>query len=1182
MEPANTWQNEDDWAKVAAEAESWQANDTGDAWDQSSTNAQQPGAAGSEVQWYDDNNEENEKISDHGKAPDNAWANDPAPDVSQQNWDGQDTNKKAEPTSNEDEAESFDSVENIIEGPWPSTLDYLRNHYLLLRENALQPLREAVEYIRSAPDSDEEVKRNYGIYDNVNVCGITMAKKGLAVRVKFGLGRVGKNIHWGQSKRLIGGSLVALVSPDKSITKLAIVASRSLELVQRNPPELDLFFGRAEDFELDSTQDWIMVEHRSAYFEGQRYTLTALQRMVEERFPLSEHLVNVDQNIPPPKYAIENPIRDLRSVFDVHDDQASLQRVDMVNDWPTKESSMLDESQMNALQNILTKQVSIVQGPPGTGKTYISVQALKILMNNMKPGDPPIIISTHTNHALDQLLRHVAEFEPDFVRLGGRTKEEGKIKERVLFELKQNQRPPPFKGQRAWYAIEGQIEKLITPLVKREAGPNSRDVFDLELLRELGVLTHQQANSVVEAAKQWKSYDAYNEDDPMLIWIGKQLEPVKQRHDPVLVGYEDIDDNNDKGFEVLMDDEAEQGIATADDEEGEKLGGTFWQLGDTWTGKGSDNKASRDHARELLKTKTDLSKIRPSDRGIVYRHMQRQAKAKIVERIQKLFPQYQSLCEDRMIWRFEFEESILKQQKVIGLTTTAVSKYRGLISSLKPKIVLIEEAAETLEAPVIATCMDTVEQLILVGDHQQLRPSVQYAALERAPYHLNISLFERLVRNKLEYRILTRQRRMKPEIRRMLKPIYGNNIRDHNSVCSLLERPPIKGMGGLTTWFLTHEYQDERDQESSSFNIYEGELIMGLVQYLRYNDVPGKDITILTFYNGQRRLIRKLFKDDEIARGDPTINEIKLVTVDSYQGEENGIVILSLVRSNFDGKIGFIGINNRICVALSRARRGFYIFGNAQLICTESKLWSEVISDMFNGSVSKPAKNEERPTGPGVNPFLPPQRIGFTLPLWCERHQRRFWIQSPLDWQRNVGGCDLWCRGRLPCGHACKELCHPWRHDVYSCRDECRRNMMCGHRCERACFEPCECSHACARRAREAEESGVFSPPASARDTHNVDASNRVTQEPARSSHNSPAPSQVSERPQVDGSEDRPATRSRKDKGPPRVRLIDIDDEAGHEIDATLAKVEWNQEGDVRKTWTTSWMRRREGENLMD
>lgn len=64
--------------------------------------------------------------------------------------------------------------------------------------------------------------------------------------------------------------------------------------------------------------------------------------------------------------------------------------------------------------------------------------------------------------------------------------------------------------------------------------------------------------------------------------------------------------------------------------------------------------------------------------------------------------------------------------------------------------------------------------------------------------------------------------------------------------------------------------------------------------------------------------------------------------MDNFQGEENDIIILSLVRSNEDAVIGFLKIENRICVALSRAKHGFYLLGNMQNLKAGSKQWREI------------------------------------------------------------------------------------------------------------------------------------------------------------------------------------------------------------------------------------------------
>ena len=1083
---------------------------------------------------------------------------------------------KLETTQEEDDAyESFENVSNIIDAPWPSKMDYLRTHYLLLREDALRPLRESVEHVRSMPDLNEDPARaTTGIYDQVQLCGITFARKGLGIRVKFSLGRVGKNIHWAQSKRLLTGSLVVLMSPDKSKCKVATVAARPLEMLSKSPPEVDLFFGRSEDLDIDCSQDWIMVEERGSFFEAQRHTLVALQRMIGEKFPLQEHFVNLETAIPPPTYIMENPVRDLRPISSIEMNQQELRDVDVLREWPSKIHDNLDPSQMTALNTILTKQLSIVQGPPGTGKTYVSVEALKVMLRNMAPSDPPIIITCQTNHALDQLLSHVAKFEPKYVRIGSRSSSE-EIKKRTLYELKKDRKPAPFKQHRRWRQLEDEMGKLIYPLIKGPTGLESRDTFELELLRELGVLSNEQCDSVVEGAKQWISHDGDSDDRPLLKWIGKQLEPVKLRHQPVLVGYEEIDEGN-IGFEEVMEAEAEQ-VIRDEEEDYEGLGGTFWPIGDTWTGRAIDNKQARDQARELLKTKHDLWKIRSSDRGNVYRHIQREAKIKIADRLRKLFPDYEGACEDRKIHRWEHEETILKENKVVGLTTTGVSKYRGLIAALKPKIVIIEEAAETLEAPVIAACMESVEHLILVGDHKQLRPNCHVMALQKPPFNLNISLFERLVNNNVSYSILSRQRRMKPEIRRILSPIYGSKVRDHSSVQKLENRPPIPGMGGLTTWFFTHEHPDERDQEFSSFNTLEAEMILGLVQYLHYNGVAADQITILTFYNGQRRLIKRRFTEDERARGNNDLRNVQLKTVDSYQGEENEIIILSLVRSNMEGKIGFIGVDNRVCVALSRARRGFYILGNAQLLCNESWLWSQVILIMSNGFVCTAKKTvEEQPHGRNINPRLPKdRRVGYTLPLWCERHQRQFWIEGPADWQRNVGGCDRRCGGRLPCGHPCPENCHPWPHQLYSCKAPCMKMLACGHKCSRDCYmEPCECASACSRRRGEGPVAasnnatvGAESAHARAQPTESLDSAVRRYQQFANDGAVDESRAFESHLPQQEGRV-RSETLARQNQlDEENSRLLFRDDASHDDVKAKLVDYKEQPDGSIERRW---------------
>lgn len=75
------------------------------------------------------------------------------------------------------------------------------------------------------------------------------------------------------------------------------------------------------------------------------------------------------------------------------------------------------------------------------------------------------------------------------------------------------------------------------------------------------------------------------------------------------------------------------------------------------------------------------------------------------------------------------------------------------------------------------------------------------------------------------------------------------------------------------------------------------------------------------------------------------MRNVKVIVVDKYQGEENDIILLSLVRSNAERKIGFLSIENRVCVALSRAKIGLYIIGNMDIL-SDSSLWRNIKEEL--------------------------------------------------------------------------------------------------------------------------------------------------------------------------------------------------------------------------------------------
>ncbi|KAI9874785.1 MAG: hypothetical protein M1823_007611, partial [Watsoniomyces obsoletus] len=170
--------------------------------------------------------------------------------------------------------------------------------------------------------------------------------------------------------------------------------------------------------------------------------------------------------------------------------------VDVLTQWPDHSRSTLDESQWSALKQTLTNSLAIVQGPPGTGKTFCSKVALEILHGYLKNDDPPIIVAAQTNHALDQLLGHVSKFEPNYIRLGGRSTNID-VKKRALWEVRSKEVIPLIPG--GFLSKAGSNHSLQTKQMITLLEPLHQDVVEpvsTEILAKHGVISQKQSESL--------------------------------------------------------------------------------------------------------------------------------------------------------------------------------------------------------------------------------------------------------------------------------------------------------------------------------------------------------------------------------------------------------------------------------------------------------------------------------------------------------------------------------------------------------------------------------------------------------------------------------------------------------------------------------------------------------------
>lgn len=714
--------------------------------------------------------------------------------------------------------------------------------------------------------------------------------------------------------------------------------------------------------------------------------------------------------------------------------------VDVLNNWPSAPSAILDRTQWDAMRDILTKKLAIIQGPPGTGKTHVSTIAIKILLANRGVGDAPIIVACQTNHALDQLLQKIQEFEPGFIRLGGRSSSPS-VKTRSLHEVRKKEVIEEIVGSclsKARRDISLQTMKLksyLSPTLE-----NSTSIISADIFFERGIINESQLESLKKGADQWMRSD--NSDaDPLEVWLGKAIVPFVPIYNDDSFGFEEAEE--DLEVEQLRELEAETGVA--DEEDVELLKGDYvsFNMGMTMS---QPTPQTLDQAKRMLDTMKDLYRVPEHLRGPMYLVMQEKLKQITRSELREQIQTYDRCATQIRIGRWEKDAAYLSKAPIIGMTTTGLSKYRALVSALKPKIALIEEAAEVLEGPVSVACVESLQHLILVGDHQQLQATCSVKGLEGEPFYLNVSMFERLFRGGMPYKSLLCQRRMAPEIRGLIAKSYPN-LADHDTV--ITRARPQLGMGTVSTWFLNHDWQELQDEHMSTYNEQEARLVAKFYRHLVRNGVPASCITVLTFYNGQRKKILKELKSEPETAS--IYNKVK--TVDSYQGEENTVIILSLVRNNESGKIGFLDINNRVVVALSRAKFGLYFFGNSGFLADKNELWDYVEEYMYRAG-----RSDRR------------------MPLTCANHGNTVWVQNPEDFDQLNGGCHVKCDGTLLCGHYCPLKCHTYPHDRVVCHLPCTKELVCGHFCSKTCKDKCKCDCEVYRRHEEKEEEADVDP----------------------------------------------------------------------------------------------------------
>ena len=327
------------------------------------------------------------------------------------------------------------------------------------------------------------------------------------------------------------------------------------------------------------------------------------------------------------------------------------------------------------------------------------------------------------------------------------------------------------------------------------------------------------------------------------------------------------------------------------------------------------------------------------------------------------------------------------------IACTLVGSAHRLLEGMKFGTLFIDEAAQALEAACWIP-MKRASRVILAGDHCQLPPTVKSIAALRAG--LGKTLMERIAENKPEVVTLLKiQYRMNDEIMRFSSDwFYGGKVEsapqikyrsvldyDHpitwidtsneeNQITIEGEDAPEDSSSNSSSASSSNSSSTSAANQNSDLNFKEqfvgesfgrinkAEAELTLLTLAEYFTKIGKqrvlsesiDVGIISPYRAQVQYLKKLIKKYEFFK--PYRRLISVNTVDGFQGQERDVILISLVRSNDEGQIGFLKDLRRMNVAMTRARMKLIILGNKDTMTKHpfyKKLWEYVEAINNNG-----------------------------------------------------------------------------------------------------------------------------------------------------------------------------------------------------------------------------------------
>lgn len=959
---------------------------------------------------------------------------------------------------------------NKLVGRYENEEDYLRTQFYLMKEDFIKPLREGIndyrKQLRQGNGNPPDEVKNLKLHPNVLIIEPRIKEDKLGLAIDMGMPL---SIKIGD-KDFMEGSLVLITPNHFKDVFVGTVLSRKFVLptsggdVQWNKRPANILMVQLHDgtshFDPTLRHRRVLLAESLAFFQPYYYVMKIFQGMAHDDLPLKEYIVGTQ-----PSGAVACPSYLLEDTEYILGDNV---KVNVMNDssWPSREVLDVNKSQLHALKKALTEKLVLIQGPPGTGKTYLGCKVAKALLQNKhvwnKDGNRPLLLMCQTNHALDQFMELLLPMSKKVIRIGCQSKSD------ILAPF--NIREWLRKGKKNKAAKQSAIGDLKDDLKKLSNNIQACQI-ELKRLASHGIVDFQTLVSM--GAMKLEYARCFRDSENFLTWLedaGDDLVSFDSNEE--LVQEESTLKSTGCSQHDNISTAANSQNLNAPNSSSSDLSSTLLTEASSSTMKNicikyvlcfadyesslKDKPSNAAEHPECEMPKLEMeSKIRffkqrlserkkmgngpekadclwrvdPNRRWVLYKSWITNLRNVIQSHLQQLETHYlSSFSAFADLKQFEKLE-VMRQADVVGMTTSAAARLYPVLRELCCPIALVEEAAEVHESHIVATVTKHCQHLILLGDHKQLRPRPASYSLSRTHF-TDVSLFERLVLNKtVPVNTLLTQHRMQPQISALIRPSIYEELYNHECTRN---RKKILGIK-KNVFFFSHQWQEKKNLLTGSYsNPQEAEMAVQLLRYLLREEYTTDEICILTAYREQLKELESNCSLYHELRG------VRCLTVDNFQGEECRIVILSLVRNNPENQIGFLKIENRVCVALSRARDGLFMLGNIQLLSYNSELWMSVHNVLKAN-------------------FM----VGQSIPLSCRRHpQQQRNVCKPDDIPKFI--CRQTCFFKLACGHFCQKKCHPndALHLKYRCQEHCERTCAAGHKCNKLCSEECgECEY---------------------------------------------------------------------------------------------------------------------------